>query len=104
MEAFTLDNTYNRPLAFTGVLLAESSNKRTYNNGGRWSNYSLYRTKAGKLIGHVEHVTCWQGEKNRAYCRVLEDTQDDIVDFFGLGEAAKDIYCQANIDISQTIE
>jgi hypothetical protein len=54
------------PISFTGELIGDADNSisRDGNRANRWTEVEIYRTKAGKYVGHVRSLTCWQGERN----------------------------------------
>jgi hypothetical protein len=103
MERYTLENDNAPNVRFTGEILATASSRRVTNDGGRWTNLKLFKTKGGKYVCFTEGVTCWQGENNRYQTEVCE-TLDAVVDHFGHGRLAKEIYEEAEIDAAVDID
>jgi hypothetical protein len=103
METYTITNDNAADIRFTGEHLATASSKDPYNNGGRWTVLRLYRTTSGKFICQEEGVTQWQGERDRSKAAVCA-TEKNVIEFFGHGRLAKDIYIEAGIDAVQVVE
>lgn len=109
MEQITLDNDNAPNVGFEGELIAEASsssnNASGYYSGspGRWTELKLYRTKGGKLVcqtvGHTQH----SGEQTRYKVGVCE-TEADVIEFFGHGWLAKELYSRAGITDIQEVE
>ena len=67
MQSYQLERTGNRPVTFTGELIAESSTHSTDGPASnRWWNLSLYKTESEKFALHIEYQTQWQGEHGRS--------------------------------------
>jgi hypothetical protein len=84
-----LEQTHGKGVRFTGEVIAEASGHRV---GGkeqsRYTDLTLYRTKAGKYILFIEHITCWEGEQNTSTLHVCDDAHrvfDVLSDGEGLG-------------------
>lgn len=109
MEQFTLERDEQRPLKFTGELIASASSSADSVRGnysgstGRWTELKLYRTQAGKYVCQEIGFSQWEGEHTRYQAHVA-DTHDQIVTFFGTGWLAKELYDDAEIDISEEID
>jgi len=109
VEEFVIERDGERPIKFTGELLGEvsssSNNASSDYSGqtGRWSILRLYRTQAGKYVCEQIGKTQWQGEHNR-YSGAVCDTDQQVVDFFGLGWLAKELYDECDIDYSEIVD
>lgn len=110
MEKFTVQRDNARDLSFTGELLAKVSSSpdtamgSSYSGGtGRWQVLSLYRTKSGKFICQRIDKTQWQGERDSYSAAVCGD-YNQVVDFFGGGWLAKDLYEEAGVIAQEEIE
>ena len=104
MEQFTVERDGARPLKFTGELLAEAATSpNTSGTTGRWQELSLYRTKAGKYVCQQIGFTQWQGEHDRYSAAVCDDV-DSVMEFFGHGRLAKDLYDLAGLDTAIEVE
>jgi|TARA_R110000823_G_C15542381_1_gene458308 hypothetical protein len=109
MEAFNLD-VDNRPnIKFTGERIAHSgSSPDTASSDysgttGRYTKLDLYKTQAGKFVCHKIGYSQWQGEHTR-YTAEVCDTEAEVMAWFGHGWIAKDLYYEAGIDNSVTID
>lgn len=109
METFTLTVDNAPDIRFTGEHIASAStsgdNGRHDFSGraGRWTELDLYKTKGGKWICHQIGRTQWQGEKDRFSAAVCE-SEAQVVNFFGHGRLAKNLYEEAGIDAAQDVE
>lgn len=104
MEQFELERDDDRPLRFTGELLAEASSKRHEGPASnRWQELRLYRSAAGKLIAQRIGRTIWVNERNRYEAAICADEQA-VVEYFGLGDTAKLLYHPAGIDVAEQID
>lgn len=102
------DNAPN--IKFSGELVASTSSSANNASGsnysgsaGRWTELYLYKTKGGKYICSSIGRTQWQGERDRFSGEVCDDLAG-VVGFFGQGWLAKDLYEEAGIDASISVE
>lgn len=99
----TVERDDEPALTFTGVQIASarSSGDRGHpdfsGSTGRWTVLKLYRTKGGKLVGARIERTQWQGEQDQHEGIVCE-AESEIVEFFGHGLLAKELYSEAEIN------
>lgn len=98
----------NEPdLSFTGQLIVHTSSSE---KNGRWVYLELYKTKSGKFVCYQVNKTCWQGERDFKKAFVVssgltEQTRNQqIIDFFGQGWLAKDLYYEAKINNSVNLD
>lgn len=104
-----LNRDNGRNLVFTGELIgsASSSPNNAHSNysreTGRWTELNLYKTAGGKFVCHSIGRTQWQGEHDRYSAQVCE-TESDVVDFFGTGWLAKELYGNAGIDATEEVD
>lgn len=109
MEQITLINPGSPDVRFTGKLVAKVSSSpdqaSSYYSGstGRYTVLRLFRTRGGKFIAETTGVTQWQGERDRVKVAVCE-TEKEVIEFFGHGWLAKDLYEQAGIEDVQEVE
>lgn len=110
MEVFEVIRDNDRNLKFKGECIASASSSANQAMGssysgsvGRWTELRLYKTASGKYICSSIGRTQWQGEHDRHSGAICE-TQSKVVDFFGNGWLAKDLYEAAGIDSSIEIE
>jgi len=62
-ETYTLTRDGQRPLRFTGTLLAENHGARTHGRDNtRYYTLAVYRTDAQRILIHWEYTSQWQGE------------------------------------------
>ncbi|MCZ8158310.1 MAG: hypothetical protein O9256_00195 [Rhizobiaceae bacterium] len=98
----TVERDGEPALTFTGVQIASarSFGDRGHpdfsGSTGRWTVLKLYRTKGGKLVAERIERTQWQGEEDQHEGIVCE-TEPEIVEFFGHGRLAKQLYSEAEI-------
>lgn len=108
MEDFTIFRDGEKNLKFMGDLVASSSSSpdssSSYYSGsnGRWSVMKLYKTQAGKFICQLIGRTQWSGEKDR-YSGAVCATEAEVIEFFGHGDLAKDLYVGAGIDDAESV-
>lgn len=102
-DTYTIDRTDAPNIKFAGVRLGIVSSRDPYNDGGRWTDYALFRTKSGKYIAAIVHVTCWQGESDQCTARIC-DTVQDAINFLGHSDSAKELYAIAGIEDIETVD
>ena len=93
-RSFTVERDNKRPLAFKGELLASARSCITY---GRWQELRLYRTIGGQYISERTCLTQWDGEPDSREAEVCRSASE-IMEFYGHGQLAKDLYASAGID------
>lgn len=109
MQQYIVKNDSSRNIRFTGevVASAESSPDTAHpsfsRSTGRWTELTLYRTKGGKFVCHELGGTQWQGEHNRHRAAVCED-EEAVIEFFGTGWLAKELYDDAGMDCAVNVE
>lgn len=88
--------------AFFGELLAEVSNEK-YSKSGFYKIYRVFLTANGNYVFHVleksknpKHYTKSRG--------MVEKGLDGIIDYFGHGRLAKELYSEMGIKDVETIE
>ena len=108
-KQFTIKRDSERSLSFKGHLVAsmksspESAHPDWSHDTGRWTEMRLYRTAGGKLVAERVQRTCWQGESDSHEARVCTSDQA-VVEFLGLGWIAKELYDEAEIDYSESVD
>jgi hypothetical protein len=109
MTKFTIERDNDRDLNFTGEIIGSASsspNNASSNYSretGRWSELNLYKTAGGKFVAQSIGRTQWQGEHDR-YSAMVCNTEAEVVDFFGTGWLAKELYDDAGITAVEEIE
>lgn len=102
-KKFTVERDDEPAITFTGVEIAStwSCGDRGHPNysgsTGRWTVLNLYRTKGGKLVCERIERTQWQGEHDQ-HEGVVCETEREIIEFFGHGRLAKELYSEADIN------
>ena len=108
LATFTLQRDGAPPLRFKGELLAETRSSPDRGRGdwsgatGRWTELRLYRTKGGKFVCQRINRTQWQGERD-SFEAVVCQTENDVMEFFGWGWLAKDLYAEAGLDAAEDV-
>lgn len=104
MEKITVERDNDRNLVFTGELIAKvsSSDDRAMGSSysgetGRWQILKLYKSKSGKFIAQRISRTRWQGERDTYTAKVCSN-HDEIVEFFGSGWLAKELFEEADVN------
>ena len=78
MQKYVVKRSGRTPLAFEGEVLASfaTSFDRAHpdysGRPGEAEGVTVYRTKGGKYVVAVAHLTCWQGQHNRYDARVFD--------------------------------
>lgn len=109
MPYYTVERDNDRDLRFEGEIIATANSQPNNAAGnysgttGRWSELRLYKTRGGKFICEQIGHTQWQGERTR-YSGAVCDTPDEVIDFFGNGWLAKQLYAEGGIDATLNIE
>jgi hypothetical protein len=76
MKEIKLYRDGKRPLVFNGEEIASASTRD--NNSTRWTRAEVYRSKSGKVIVGVAHLTCWQGERDSFQAAVFTTTEEAV--------------------------
>ena len=109
MNTITIERDNNADIRFTGELLGEvcSSPDRARSDfsgsTGRWTVLRLYRTRGGRYVCAQEGHTQWIGEDTRYSAAVCDDVKG-VVDFFGYGWLAKELYDECAIDAAEQVD
>lgn len=110
MEQYTVERDGARALKFTGEELASARSHADQAMGsswsgsvGRWTELTLYKTKGGKYVCEKIERTQWQGERDR-YSGATCDSTEEVMEFFGHGWLAKELYYNADIDDAEEVE
>lgn len=104
METFELSCDQGPDIRFQGEKIASASSfKHDGPRNIRWTELTLYRTQAGKLVCAEVGRTKWQGERTRHNVHVATD-EGELVKLLGYGWLAKDLYADADIDHAQELE
>jgi len=109
MDRIKVQQDNGRDLVFEGELVAEASSSP--NNAcsnysretGRWCELALYRTAGGRYVCSQVGRTQWQGEHDRHEAAVVDDA-DGVIEFFGAGWLAKQLYEEASIECIECVE
>ena len=90
-------------LRFTGTVVAEESSREWSGPRSlRWDVLELYRTRSGTWVCSREHHTRYakeQGSREGAVCA----STAEVVQFFGYGFLAKQLYAAAGISCAEAI-
>lgn len=110
MQEFQIDRDNGASLSFNGELLAKVSSSDNNASGssysgqtGRWQVLALYKTEGGKLICERIDRTRWQGERDGHAAKVCTDHKQ-VIEFFGHGWLAKDLYDEAGINAAEKVD
>ena len=89
-------------IKFTGHKIGFASSHDN-DSVGRWTELTLYKTQGGKFICEQIGYTRWDGERNFHSGAVCNDA-DAVIEFLGTGWLAKEVYADAGIDASVTVD
>lgn len=64
---------------------------------GMHAELTLYKTTGGNFVCNEKEITQWQGEEDLSIAKLVK-TEEEIIEFFGLKDNAKNIYLDAGID------
>lgn len=109
MDEHIVERDNDSDIKFRGELIASESssnnNASSYYSGspGRWTTLALYRTAGGRYVCEQVGHTQWQGEHDRRSGAVCE-TVDEVIEFFGHGWLAKQLYAEAGIEDALIVE
>lgn len=102
-ETYTLCNDNEPNVRFVGVKLAEAENRTVSGPGqNRWDEFDLFLTQGGKFVCQKTYRTCWQNEDDTHDVSVV-DTEAEVVEYFGHGDLAKQVYKEAGIDSCRNV-
>lgn len=101
METITVTRDKALDLRFEGALVCKVSSEEEF--ASRWTELFLYRTEGGKFVGQIVGVSTMEGENNRYKAEVCED-ETAVIQFFGAGWLAKELYREANIDAVEIVK
>ena len=91
INEYTVERDDAPNLRFCGQILADATSRKSYNDGGRWQELTLYKTAGGKYVCCKVDVTRWIGERTR-YKAVVCEGISDVIEFFGMSSLAKELY------------
>jgi hypothetical protein len=75
-KTYTVNRDGKPPLRFTGTIIAETDNRSVRGDRqNRWTEITLYRTKAGKIVVDVTNRTQLEGESDRCRADVVSDAK-----------------------------
>ena len=90
-------------LRFTGTVVAEESSRECSGpRSVRWDVLKLYRTRSGTWVCSREHHTRYAKEQGSREGAVCAGTAE-VVQFFGYGFLAKQLYAVAGIRCAEAI-
>lgn len=100
---YIIDRQNARPIKFSGEKIASTDSRQGSN--GRWTELALYKTDSGKYVCEKIGLTLWQGGEGGRNTdeAVVCESITEVVEYFGLGWLAKEIYQKVNIDIAEEI-
>ena len=74
-EETTLQRDGEKPISFSGVLIAEESSDPDKLQD-RWTEFKLYRTSGGKFVAQCVGKSVMPNEGDLSKCLVVEDISD----------------------------
>ena len=90
-------------LRFTGTVVAEKSSRECSGpRSVRWDVLKLYRTRSGTWVCSREDIMLFMDEQYSQEGAVCASTAE-VVQFFGYGVLAKQLYAAARIECAEAI-
>jgi hypothetical protein len=77
MEVITLDRTGLPPIRFTGSMIGHAM---ITTGAGRRTDVGIYRSKGGKWLAQVGHLTQWEKEHD-SYSATSTDTATGLIEW-----------------------
>ena len=78
MEVITLERTGLPPIRFTGTKIGSGSTAT--HDSTRWTTVHIYRSKGGKWLAQVRHITQWEKEHD-SYSATSAASAADLVEW-----------------------
>jgi hypothetical protein len=75
-EQMTVNRDGLPPISFRGEQIGSGSSRE--NDSTCWQEVAIYRTRAGKYVVQVSHITCWQGEASRNTARSFTSAAEAV--------------------------
>jgi hypothetical protein len=93
-----LTSDLSRDITFTGEELA---NIRRETGTGTFTRMQVFKTSGGNYACSKVYETQWQGCSDKHLAKICR-TEEEVIEFYGLGDQAKDLYALLKIDCSIT--
>lgn len=105
METTQIEVTNEPNIEFTGEELAKVDNRIKLGGGYaiQYSELTLYKTQAGRYICH-QCDTDRMGGETYLHTASVADDHSGVIEFFGHGDLAKELYCKADLEDKIVIE
>jgi hypothetical protein len=94
----TLISDLSRDITFEGE---ELTALRRETGTGHHTLMEIYKTSGGNYACSKIYETQWQGEQDKHLAKICK-TEQEVIEFFGLGRLAKDLYEEVGISASIT--
>lgn len=79
MQDYQIKRTGLPPIKFSGEVIGSGSTEIEHGNrSNRWTEVEIYKTKGGKFVATVGHLTIWQGESDHYKAQSFEKASDAI--------------------------
>ena len=92
MEKLIIKRDGLPPIAFTGERIASDRS-----SGDRYTRVVIYKTQGGNFVAEIQHLTCWQGEKDH-YSATSKKTAAEIIQWLKEGETNLGRVSQAAVE------
>lgn len=94
MKKIKLTSDLSRDITFEGELIERV---RRETGTGHHTLMEIYKTSGGNFACYKVYQTQWQGATDKHLARICK-THLEVIDFFGLGKQAKDLYYGVGIN------
>ncbi len=108
-NTFNIKRDNQRPLRFTGTCIAvaksspDSGRSDFSGRSGVRDVLELYQTQSGGFVAARARLTQWQGARD-TYDAIAASSKEEIMEFFGFGWLAMDLYATAEWDIAEDLD
>lgn len=102
MKKFVVTNDNAKDLEFEGELIANFDSYPGYLETGKWLELNLYKTRARKFICQKVYKTQWEKESD-SFKATVANSEKGVIAFFGMSDAAKELYESAGIDATEKV-
>jgi hypothetical protein len=102
LDRIIIDRDHEKSLAFYGELIARADSRKPYDSMERWYELYLYKTVGGNYVAVRSGLSTVGGEVSKTTAKSCA-TEEEVIDFLGLGSLAKQIYNLANIEYNEPV-
>lgn len=84
MKEHRLERTGGQPVVFNGSVISRSTGRRLGGkDNNRYHDLTVYKTKGGNYVLHIEYITIWEGEFGHSDVEVFKNPVE-VAEYFKL--------------------